>query len=199
MDEATSDDKDIIDENQMKVKHAYAWEKRMKRIRNTLGMKLLITAFEIAFIVLVVLGIIFLLQQAGYAEDEAKYVMCMDRVNIRLGASTKTDAIGWLEPGDVVYPDGKIKNGFVHCEIPSIEAGEGWVKKGYLVDDKPKRVDRNATVISNGKLAARKNVKGKRTRWLKPGGELLVYYWSEDWCLTNCGYVQSQYLELDGD
>lgn len=171
----------------------------MRNFRNTTAWKLIRTGIELAFIVLAVLGVLFLLQSAGMAEDEAMYVMCMDQLNVRMGASTGTDCVGWLEPGDVVYPDGKKKNGFIHCEIPQIEAGEGWIHKGYLVSEEPKKLNCKATVISNGKLKARKYVNGKRTKWLKPGGELTVYYWTSEWCLTNCGYVQSQYLELEGN
>lgn len=56
---------------------------------------------------------------------------------------------------------------------------------------------RAATIISKGRLAARKNVDGKRTRWLKSGAKLKVHWWSEEWCLTDCGYVKSVYLEME--
>ena len=26
-----------------------------------------------------------------------------------------------------------------------------------------------------------------------------AYYASEEWCVTNCGYVQTKYLELEGE
>ena len=155
----------------------------------------LMTVAVIACLVFLLMSMIFGL---GFAED-AKYIMCMDQVNIRMGASTGADSVGWLEPCDVVYPDGKQKNGFMHCEIPSVEAGEGWIHKGYLVDDKPEKVNQKAYVTGSGKVQARKNVNGKRTRWLKPGGELRVYWYSDNWCITDCGYVMTDFLELDGE
>ena len=167
------------------------------KFRDTEAWKWIRTGCEIIVIAAVAFFILSILFGLGVAEDE-QYVLCMDRVNIRLGASSRSDEIGWLEPGDIVYPDGKKKNGFVHCEIPSSEAGEGWVHRGYLVDYKPEKVNVKGVVTGNAKVQARKNVDGKRTRWLKPGGELKVYWWSDEWCLTDCGYVRSEFIELDG-
>lgn len=132
-------------------------------------------------------------------EDEGKYILCMDRVNIRMSPNTKQEPIGWLEPGDVVYPDGKRRNGFIHCEIPNIEAGEGWIHKGYLVDDPPEKVNQTGVIVGRGKVMVRKYVNGKRTRWVKPGGEVRVYWWSDDWCLTSVGYIKTRFVELEGE
>ena len=169
-----------------------------KRFRDTETWKWIRTGIEIVVIAAVIFFLVSVISGLGLAE-EGRYVLCMDRVNVRLGASSRSDEIGWLEPGDVVYPDGKKKNGFIHCEIPSIEAGEGWVHKGYLVDDQPERMNRTGIIIGNAKVQARKNVDGKRTRWLKPGGEVRVYWWTDDWCLTDCGYVKTDFIELDGE
>ena len=168
---------------------------RKKKIRRAIYDAAGLAVFILALAVMVIL-----LQDAGLAEDlDASYVMCMpgDRVNIRLGPSSSSTAMGWCETGDTVYPDGKRKNGFTHCIIPQIEAGEGWIHSGYLVKDAPKEVNRNGTIESTGRLAARKNVGGKRTRWLKTGGTVKVYYWSIDWCVTNCGYIKSEYIRLE--
>lgn len=161
-------------------------------------LRIVVTVCEIVLLSVVILLALTLINHIGLAED-GMYVICSDRVNVRLGASSRSDDIGWLEPGDVVYPDGKKKNGFIHCEIPSIEAGEGWIHRGYLVDEPPEKMDRAGYVIGNSKVQARKNVSGKRTRWLKPGGEVRVYWWTSEWCLTDCGYVMTDFIELDGE
>ena len=150
--------------------------------------------------ILVLLLMVFSLAFAETTE-EAMYVICMpnDRVNIRLGPSRTSSSVGWLEAGDVVYYDGKTKNGYRHCTGLGVEAGEGWVHKGYLVDEPVEYINQEATIVSKSRLAARKYVNGKRTRWLKPGGVVKVYYWTNEWALTNCGYVQSAYLELNGE
>ena len=168
-----------------------------KRFRDTEAWKWTIAGLEILALAAMVFFVFSILTSVGLADD-VQYVICMDRVNVRMGASSRSDEVGWLEPGDVVYLDGQKKSGFVHCEIPSIEAGEGWVHKGYLVDEPPEKMNRTGIIVGNAKVQARKNVDGKRTRWLKPGGEVRVYWWTSDWCLTNCGYVRTEFIELDG-
>lgn len=156
-------------------------------------------------ITLAVLG----LQSVGLAEEwdeheeefELAWVVCMpnDYVNIRSKPSSHGLFTGYLEPGDMVYLDGKRRNEFYHCVGLSTEAGEGWVHGGYLVRDEPEYIDRDAKIISNGRLAARKYVDGKRTRWLKSKATVHIYYWSEEWAVTNCGYIRSRFLEPEGE
>lgn len=132
---------------------------------------------------------------------ETGYVLCApgDVVNVRRKPSRSSVSIGRFEPGEQVYLDGKKRNGFLHCVYLSLEESEGWIHAGYIVGDRPERLNRTATIVSAGRLRARKYVKGRRTRWLKRGAAVLVYYWSDEWCVTNCGYLQSRYLELDGE
>lgn len=150
--------------------------------------------------ILSIILILFISVCSAEEISEEVYIICMpnDRVNIRMGPSRSSCSIGWCEAGDVVYVDGKKRNGFVHCIGLGIEAGEGWIHNGYIVYELPEYVNCKATIVSKGRLAARKYVDGKRTRWLKSGAELKVYYWSNTWCLTNCGYIQSEYIELNG-
>ena len=163
-------------------------------------------AAETIVIALIAAVIMNLYMDLGFAEDaeiyyEEGYVLCMpeDYVNIRLGASRTSSEVGWKSPGDVVYLDGKERNGYLHCVDPVFGYGEGWIHSGYVIYDEPEYINRTATIVSNGRLAARKHVGGKRTRWLKPQATVRVIYWGNEWCLTNCGYVQSRYLELDGE
>lgn len=171
--------------------------------------RIVITIIEVALIVIAVIVGISLYQSAGFAEEwdehereyEIRYAVCAkgDRVNVRLFPNTKNDPIGWLEPGDIVYLDGQNKNGFYHCAGVNTEAGGGWVHKGYLLKDPPELINRTGVIAARSKVQARKNVGGKRTRWLKPGGTVKVYYWSDEWCVTDCGYVMSKFIELDGE
>lgn len=153
----------------------------------------------IALILLVVLAftVDYLLKPAVNAEEVA-YVFCADYVNVRQFPSKKGEEIGRFETGDVVHLDGKKRNGFLHCVDTGLES-DGWIHAGFIVYDEPEHVNQKATVVSKGRLAARKYIGGKRTRWLKPLSTVTVYYWSEDWAITNCGYVQSKHLELEGE
>ena len=149
--------------------------------------------------VVVILRACNLLGVGAKAEDTA-YVICSpdDVVNIRRSPSRKSESIGRFEACEMVTLDGKKRNGYLHCVGLGLEEDSGWIHSGYVVNDMPEFVGGTATIVSKGRLAARKYVKGKRTRWLKPLASVKVWYWSEEWAVTNCGYVQTKYLELDG-
>lgn len=182
----------------------------MKSFFDTDAWKWIRTLLEVLLIAAIITGFILLVSavtNVGVAEEwdeheeefELAWVICMknDVVNVRQGASRSSCEIGRLESGTMVYLDGKKKHGYVHAVGLNTEYGEGWIHSGYLVDEEPEYVNCTAVIISKGRLAARKYVDGKRTRWLKPGAELKVYYWTDSWSLTNCGYVKSEFLELE--
>lgn len=182
-------------------------DKEKNQIRTEFWRRVIITVFEIAAIIFLVWMIIMAGKSLGISEAFADkydsivegYVLCDDYVNIRRFPNNDDEPLGRFETGDTVYLDGKKKNGYLHCVDLSLEACEGWIHKGFVVYDKPIKVNQTATIVSKGRLAARKYVNGKRTRWLKSGASLKVYYWSDDWCLTDCGYVATEFLDLDGE
>ena len=177
----------------------------MKRFFDTDAWKWIRTALEILLIVAVIWGLIQLYTSLGLGEAQADefyetmYVLCDDYVNVRSSPNKKQEPIGRLDVGDAVTVDGRKKNGYVHCVDLSFEQETGWVYGGYLVYDEPEKIGQTATIVSYGRLAARKYVNGRRTRWLKSGAKVKIRYWTDEWALTNCGYVQSKYLELDGE
>jgi len=174
-----------------------------KRFTDTDAFKWLRTLGEIALIVLFVLAIIWACQKMGISEgaERTMYAICRpgDRVNIRATPSTKGATEGWLEPGDEAQTDGQEKNGYLHCVGLSNESGDGWVHAGYLVEDAPVLVNQKAVVVSNGRLAARKCVDGEVNRWLKWMTEVRVSYRTDVWCVTNAGYVKTEFLEMVGE
>ena len=165
--------------------------------------KWLRTLIQIIGIILAVLFILYMGRMLQWtlasaeAEENVAYAICVkdDVVNVRSSPKARGEWIGYLNPGDMVRMDGKKQNGYVHCIDMNTESGDGWVFAGYLVDDKPELMDCPAVIVSNGRLAARKYVDGKRTRWLKPNATVHIYYMSEKWCSTDCGYVQTKYLK----
>ena len=158
------------------------------------------TILEIVILLAIIFSVIWLYQSVGFSERELTeaYVLCADYVNVRQFPNRKGEPLGRFESGDVVYLDGKKKNGYRHIVDTGLES-DGWIFAGYLVYDEPIKTDQSAVIVSKGRLAARKYVKGKRTRWLKPLASVKVYWWSDEWCVTNCGYVQTKYLELEGE
>jgi len=159
---------------------------------------------ELILIALIIVAGVGILKDIGLAEEEEfsyteAYIICdpENYVNIRMGPSRKSCECGWKSAGDKIYLDGKKKNGYLHIVDGYLGYGIGWIHSGFVVYDEPERMNATATIVSRGRLAARKYVNGKRTRWLKPGASVVVYFWSDEWCLTNCGYVKSQFLELE--
>lgn len=178
-----------------------------KSFWDTNAWRLIKTAIEILLIVAFIYGAIVLYTSLGFASAKAGpydnitegYILCDDFVYIRRHPNNKDEPLGRFETGDMVYLDGRKRNGYLHCIDLSLEMCEGWVSKRYIVYDKPIKVNQRATIVSKGRLAARKNVNGKRTRWLKPLASVMVYWWSDEWCVTDCGYLMTKYLELEGE
>lgn len=165
--------------------------------------KIIRVIIEIIIIAALIAGCVRIYTGLGFANAdelyEEGYVLCVDYVNIRRSPSRKSPVIGSFECGETLHLDGKRKNGYLHCVDLGLEEDEGWIHSGFVVSDRPEHVNQHATIVSKGRLAARKYVDGKRTRWLKPQASLKVYWWSDEWCVTNCGYVQTKYLELEGE
>ena len=150
---------------------------------------------------IVLLMILLLAIVTGSLADSDLYdawVLCQpnDYINVRMNASRKSQIVGYADAGDPILVDGIVKNGYVKCYGIG-EMGVGWIYGGYVVYDEPERVTCTATVVSRGKLAARKYIKGKVRKWLHNADELRVFWISDDWTITNEGFVKTEYLEFE--
>lgn len=134
----------------------------------------------------------------GCAGCEGYFVLCTPgtEVNARISPTKRAEVIGWLVCGEYVESDGVERNGFVHVVNCSFEMSEAWVSKGYLVPDEPTIYEMESQIIGSGRVAARNMVNGKRTRWVKPGKGVKVLAWSNDWAVTDHGYIRTKYLEV---
>lgn len=144
---------------------------------------------------------VLLLFGIAYA-DETYYVICDPDsfVYIREFPKKNSREAGFLYYGDSVEVDGKKRNGYWHVVSVNTEMGDGWVKGLFLDDDEPMIMSTTSyLVVSRGRLAARNGVNGKRIAWLKPGTKIKVYGMSEEWAVTNRGYVKAEYLEVVGE
>ena len=171
-----------------------------KRFRDTGVWKVIRTVLELAAMTLMVLALIqaceFVMNQA-HAETEPMWVFCDDVLLVREGPKKSCTATGELEAGTMVWTDGTVRNGYCHLINLANETGDGWVKRSYLTGEEPMRIDREATVASKGRLAARRSAGGERKAWLKPGSTLNVYWITAEWAVTNKGYVMLKYLEFN--
>ena len=116
-------------------------------------------------------------------------------VNVRISPNTHSEVIGSKFFGDVIYVD-REKNGFVHITNLNSEYTEGWVHKGLVTDDQPREVNKAAAIVSDARVAGRKYVNGKVIKWLKNGSEVIVYAESDEWCVTDKGYVRTEFIEI---
>lgn len=127
------------------------------------------------------------------------YVLCKpgSEVNVRDFPNMKSPVFGCCFFGDKVETDGKERNGFVHIINLQMEATHGWIYKGLLVKDEPVASEGKAQVFNAGRVACRKYVNGKIKRWAYDGDEVEVYAISQEWCVTNYGYIRTEFLTLN--
>lgn len=174
----------------------------MKRFRNTEVWKYIRTLLEMIGLALLILALIhaceWVIGQAKAEEEfEPRWVICHDALLVREYPSKRSVAVGELEPGTMVWTDGKTRNGYTHLVNLANETGDGWVGGKYLIGEEPYRIDREATVVSRGRLAARKTMGGKLRTWLKPLSTVMVYWLTSEWAVTEKGYVMVKYLEFN--
>lgn len=155
----------------------------------------------VKFLIAILLIAAFLALLISYAksEDTDCWILCQPDsfVYARTLPKKKSAELGRLECGDHIYTDGKTKNGFLHIYGLSFESDEGWVHKGYVVYGEPYKPFITEThILSNGRVNARKTVNGKRRCWLKNGTKIRVYMASEEWSITNKGFVKTKYIDL---
>lgn len=162
-------------------------------------VKIFVVLIELILLIVLITFCIMLLQEAGLAEDV--WVLCDPDsfVCVREAPRKTAYAVGGITCGTLMETDGEIKGDYIHVINVHAEDDKGWISRQYIVHSEPKPLYQNATVVSNGRLAARKGVGGKIRKWLKPMDTLKIYWWSDEWCLTNYGYVQTDFLELDGE
>lgn len=127
--------------------------------------------------------------------DDNVWALCKSYVNLRAKPSTKAEIVGYLDCGDGAETDCVVKNGWLHIVRPSMESGDSWVNLSYMVYSKPEKVDALMSVVGNGRVALRKTVDGKRRAWIRQGDMLKVLWVSDEWSLTNRGYIRTEYLK----
>lgn len=171
----------------------------MKDFLHSDACKLILVLFEFILILLFVIGALSIMMETGLAED--CWVMCDPEsyVCIREKPKKTSEGFGGSILGTKLETDGKEKNGYIHVINVPAEETEGWISAQHIVYDEPVQMNQKAIVVSNGRLAARKGIGGKVKTWLKPMTEVTITIYSSEWCLTNFGYVMTDYLEWVGD
>lgn len=149
----------------------------------------------IAFLILlaVITGI-----SDAVSEERLVFILCNPKtpVNVRIRPKKGTDIVGRLDFGDSITTDGKTRNGFLHV-MGIGEAGEGWIREGYAVDDQPEELERaRANVAASGRVMSYRRIGGSKNGWVNVGTDVRVLAVSEEWAVTSRGYIRTKYLEV---
>lgn len=161
-------------------------------------------ALVMAYVIVAALTFIALFCPEAIAEENEDnwteaWVLCQPDswVNSRRFPKKDGEINAYLFSGTKIFLDGKQKRGFVHAVGMNSEDGDGWVSKGFIVYSEPVEDGHRYPVRATGRVAARRAVGGTRRRWLHDGDEVTVYMISDEWCLTNEGFVKTEFIDLD--
>ena len=138
------------------------------------------------------------------ASAETVYILCTpgDIVNVRERATTRSDVVGHYECGMSFETDGVTKRvggrTWVHMVDASLEVVEAWVCQDYVSGSEVCIKPETACVESTGRVAVRKSPGGKRVAWVRPGDDVQVIAYNDDWAITPKGYIAIEYLTFYG-
>ena len=102
---------------------------------------------------------------------------------------------GRFDCGDYIITDGVKKNGYLHI-LGGFE-GDSWVYAGNVVPDQPVIEKQKMRSNSNWSVVCRRSVKGEKVGTLKNGDTVTVYARSQEWAVTDKGYIMIEFLEVD--
>lgn len=163
---------------------------------NTTTKKRVVTI--LCCVILTALVLVFNFCACAKSDDTLTvWILCKpgDYVNVRATPSTNAEQIGYLDPCDEITIDVNAKNGFFPITYPTFER-EGYVSCRYVSTEKPEWKNGQVYSVScNTRVAARRWMDGPRVSWLVNGTEVQVFYYTPTWCVTNRGFIKTEYLE----
>lgn len=158
---------------------------------------------RIVIILLLVCVLIPVINAANFAfaDENEYYIICKpeSEVNVRESAKLKSKIVACVFFGQKVISDGKEKNGFVHVVGLCAESDNGWIYKGLLARDRPIASEGYAQVFKAENVACRKyaSTDSKVLKRLSAGTNVKVYAISEEWCVTEYGFIMTEFLTLN--
>ena len=159
---------------------------------------------RILCIIAVVAAVVWVAHAIG-EEDEPEYqtfyVICKPKshVNAREFPRKTAKIAGRLECGDAVLTLGERYGRYMKIYGPTFESPDVWIHAGYLVENEPEiyKDGIKGIIRANGRVSVRRFVRGQRRAWIRPGKQVTVYVVSDDWILTNRGYIQREFVEIE--
>lgn len=135
------------------------------------------------------------------AVADTVWVLCQpdSYVNVRSTANKKHAASGYMECGWSASTNGKTSNGYLYLDKVPNEDGYGWINKGFIVYSEPVIYTFKTNIYSKGRVACRRSIGGNRRCWAHEGDAVTVHAVSEEWSVTDKGFIKTQYLGVDYD
>ena len=154
-----------------------------------------IAVILLAAVVIALYANLFMIARANAdVITEEVWVLCepggLVNIRNRAGGRVVADA----RCGDVLWTDNKSRNGFIHVMELQAEVDEGWISSRYIVYDEPREVNAEMVICSTGRVACRKWIGGKIKGWVQDAEIVKVYWMSDEWAVTDRGYIMSAYL-----
>lgn len=137
--------------------------------------------------------LVCLLLVVGSALADSVYILCQPDsfVYVRQFPKRGAETSGFAELGDELETDGVKRNGFLH--VIGFE-NDGWIYSGFVTDCPVTVGTLNGRIESKGRVACRRYINGTRRQWLQDGAEVVIYALSDEWSITNKGFIQTAYL-----
>lgn len=144
---------------------------------------------------------------AAAAEEEIGelWILCRPESNVsmRMNASKSSKVLLYANCGESYLTDFEKKGEYVHViilENDGEDEYDAWVSEKYVVYDEVyvfgKEDYEMAEVVSNGRVATRSNVNGSLIDWLRNGSNVKLYAYSDEWSITNRGYIMTEFLDF---
>ena len=153
-----------------------------------------------AFLGVAIFCLMVLLWSPVCAEDMrySCWAFCQpdSEVLIREKPGKHAEIVGAAGSGTHLWTDWEERDGWIHLVDVNNETGEGWISEKYVVFDIPYHIDMEGVIKGKGRVACRDAVDGKLTGWASPGDMLAVYWVSNEWAVTDRGYISMDYVEV---
>ena len=154
---------------------------------------------EFLLVLAIVAGAWAALTGNGLAEEEGQqcWVLCHPDSCVCLRAAPRKTGIefGGAMLGADMLTDGKTRNGYLHVFDLNAEETAGWISCRYVVFDEPREIECELRVQAQGRVAVRKWINGKIIKWMHDGDQIYVYAMSDEWAVTDRGYIKTEFLE----
>lgn len=154
-----------------------------------------------AFLGVALFCLMVLLWSPACAEDEMRYscwAFCQpdSEVLIRERPGKHGVITGAVTSGTHLWTDWEERSGWIHVIDLASESGEGWISEKHVVFDIPYNINAEGVIKGKGRVACRDAIDGALKEWAMPGDMIAVYWVSNEWAVTDRGYISTDYLEV---